>query len=84
MFVQVKLVTERAAKVVTVPRQALYSIAGLTKLFKIENGAARLITFAPGPEQDGFVEVPGGLLQSGDRVAINELAALTNGMKVKQ
>lgn len=84
MFVQVRLVTERAAKIVTVPRQALYSIAGLTKLFKIENGAARLITFVPGPEHDGFVEVPGGLLQSGDRVAINELAALTNGMKVKQ
>ena len=84
MFVQVKLVTERASKVVMVPRQALYSIAGLTKLFKIENGEARLITFTPGPEQDGFVEVPGGVLQNGDRVAINELAALTNGVKVKQ
>ena len=30
------------------------------------------------------IEVPGGLVQNGDRVAINELAALTNGMKVKQ
>ncbi len=84
MFVQVKLVTEKATNVVTVPRQALYSIAGLTKLFKIENGTARLITFVPGPEVDGMVEVPAGLLQNGDRVAINELAALTNGMKVRQ
>ena len=83
MFVQVRLVTERAAKIITVPRQALYSIAGLTKLFKIENGAARLVTFVPGFEQDGFVEIPGGLLQSGDRVAINELGALTNGAKVR-
>jgi len=84
MFVQVKLVTERAANVVTVPRQALYNIAGLTKLFKIENGVARLVTFVPGPEQDGFVEVPGGLVKNGDRVAINELAALTDGAKVRQ
>ncbi|MBL8239796.1 MAG: efflux RND transporter periplasmic adaptor subunit [Bryobacterales bacterium] len=84
MFVQVKLVTERAASVVAVPRQALYSIAGLTKVFKIENGVARLITFVPGPEVDGMVEVPAGLLQNGDRVAINELPALTNGMKVRQ
>jgi len=84
MFVQVRLVTERAAKIITVPREALYSIAGLTKLFKIENGAARLVTFVPGPEQDGFVEVPGGLLQNGDRVAISELGALTEGAKVRR
>ncbi len=84
MFVQVKLVTDRGAKVVTVPRNALYPIAGLTKLFKIENGTARLITFVPGPEIDGFVEVPGDLLQNGDRVATSELPALTNGAKVKQ
>lgn len=84
MFVQVKLVTDRGAKVVAVPRNALYSIAGLTKLFKIENGTARLITFVPGPEIDGFVEVPGDLLQNGDRVATSELPALTNGAKVKQ
>lgn len=84
MFVQVRLVTERAARVVTVPLQALYSIAGLTKLFKIENGVARLITFSPGPEWDGFVEVPGGLLKNGDRVAVSELGALTDGVKVRQ
>jgi membrane fusion protein (multidrug efflux system) len=84
MFAQVNLVTERGARVVTVPRQALYSIAGLTKLFKIESGTARLLTFVPGPETEGQVEVPGGLLQAGDRVAVSELAALTNGAKVRQ
>jgi len=84
MFVQVRLITERSAAVVTVPRQALYSIAGLTKLFKIENGVARLITVVPGPEENGFVEIPGDGLKNGDRVAITELGALTNGAKVRQ
>jgi membrane fusion protein (multidrug efflux system) len=84
MFVQVKLVTERAAEVVAVPRNAIYSVAGLTKVFKVENGTAKLVTFVPGPEVDGLVEVPGGLLAGGDRVATSELPALTDGMKVRQ
>lgn len=84
MFVQVRMITERDAKIVTVPRQALYSIAGLTKVFRIENGVAKQFTFVPGSEQDGWVEVPGGLLQNGDKVAISELGTLTNGVKVRQ
>jgi membrane fusion protein (multidrug efflux system) len=84
MFVQVKLVTEAAAKVVTVPRQAIYSVAGLTRVFKIANGAATAVTFVPGLEQDGWVEVPGGVLNDGDHVAVSELAALTNGAKVRR
>jgi RND family efflux transporter MFP subunit len=84
MFVQVNLVTERGAKIVTVPKNAIYSIAGLTKMFKIENGVAKQITFVPGPEKDGFVEVPGDLLKNGDAVATSELPSLTNGAKVRQ
>lgn len=83
MFVQVTLVTERGAKSVAVPRRAIYSIAGLTKVFKIENGTARLVTFVPGPEVDGMVEVPGGLLQNGDKVAVSDLAVLTDGARVR-
>ncbi|MBM3765187.1 MAG: efflux RND transporter periplasmic adaptor subunit [Acidobacteria bacterium] len=84
MFVQVKLVTEAASKVVAVPRQAIYSVAGLTRVFKISNGAAQAVTFVPGLEQDGWVEVPGGVLNDGDDIATSELAALTNGTKVRQ
>jgi RND family efflux transporter MFP subunit len=83
MFVQVKLVTQAAAPMVAVPRQALYSVAGLTKLFVIENGVARLVTFTPGMELDGWVEVPGDAVKPGDRVAISELGTLTNGTKVR-
>lgn len=83
MFVQVKLVTQAAAPMVAVPRQALYNVAGLTKLFVIENGTARLVTVSPGMEIDGWVEVPGGAVKPGDRVAISELGTLTNGTKVR-
>lgn len=83
MFVEVKLVTEAAAKMVAVPRQAVYSVAGLTKLFVVQNGAAKLVTFTPGIEADGWIEVPNGVVKPGDQVAVSQLGTLTNGTKVR-
>jgi len=83
MFVQVRLVTQAAAKMVAVPRQSIYSVAGLTKLFVIQNGVAKLVTFTPGAEIDGWVEVPNDVVQKGDQVATTQLGALTNGTKVR-
>ena len=40
MFVQVRLVTARDASVVAVPQDALYYVAGLTKIFAIRDGKA--------------------------------------------
>ncbi|MBM3785644.1 MAG: efflux RND transporter periplasmic adaptor subunit [Acidobacteria bacterium] len=84
MFAEIRLVTQQASQAVMVPKQAVYSIAGLNRLFKIEGGAAKAIPFTPGIEHDGMVEVPGGVLADGDRVAISELSTLTNGTKVRQ
>lgn len=84
LFVQVKLTTEKAAKIVTIPRQALYSVAGLTKAFRVEGGTAKLVLIPPGLEENGWVEVPAGSISAGDRVAISELATLTDGAKVRQ
>ncbi len=83
MFVQVRLVTQAAAKMVAVPRQSIYSVAGLTKLFVIQNGVAKLVTFTPGAEIDGWVEVPNDVVKKGDQVATTQLGALTNGTKVR-
>ncbi len=83
MFVQVRLVTQAAATMVAVPRQSIYSVAGLTKLFVIQNGVAKLVTFTPGSEVDGWVEVPNNVVKKGDQVATTQLGALTNGTKVR-
>ncbi|MBI4875155.1 MAG: efflux RND transporter periplasmic adaptor subunit [Acidobacteria bacterium] len=82
MFVQVRLVTELSASVVAVPREALYTVAGLTKLFVIRGGKAVEIRCAPGEEIDGWMEIPGGLIHAGEPVAVSDLAKLVNGAPV--
>lgn len=82
MFVQVRLVTERAAQTVMVPKQALYNIAGLTKVFAIRNGRAVEFRIAPGREHDGWVEVPSDQIHDGDQIAISNVPMLVNNSEV--
>ncbi|MDP2999633.1 MAG: efflux RND transporter periplasmic adaptor subunit [Bryobacterales bacterium] len=82
MFVQVRLVTARDASVVAVPKEAVYTVAGLTKIFVIRDGKAVEIRLTPGLEVDGWVEAPGGLVRAGELVATSNLAALVNGAPV--
>ncbi len=81
-FVQVKLATRNTQIVNLVPKQAIYSIAGLTKIFVIRDGKARELRFQPGAEVSGFTEVPGDLLKAGDRVATSSLSTLFDGRTV--
>ena len=81
-FVQVKLAMRNSQSVNLVPRQAVYAIAGLTKVFVIRQGKAVEIRFQPGSEMNGFTEVPGDELKAGERVAISGLDALFNGRQV--
>jgi RND family efflux transporter MFP subunit len=83
MFVQVRLVTERAVSVVVVPKAALYSVAGLTKLFVIRDGKAVETKAPPGREHDGWVEVPAEQVKPGEPVAVSDVALLVNGAPVK-
>ena len=82
MFVQVRLVTARDASVVAVPKEAIYAVAGLTKIFVIRDGKAVEIRLSPGQEVDGWVEAPGGVVRAGELVATSNLAALVNGAPV--
>ena len=82
-FVQVKLVTRRADAVVMVPKNSIYSVAGLSKVFVIRNGKAVEVRIAPGAEVDGWAEAPAGAIQPGEAIAVSNLLNLINGAAVK-
>lgn len=84
MFVQAKLVTSAAAKLMAVPKAAVYNVAGLSKVFVIANGRASEKRFVPGQDLGGFIEVPGDQVVAGDLVAITQLPMLTNNTQVRQ
>lgn len=83
MFVQVKLVTNRDASVVAVPKEALYTVAGLTKLFVIRNDRAIERRVPPGADLGGWIEVPSDLVSPGDKIAVSDVPSLTDGVKVR-
>ncbi len=82
-FVQVKLVTEKASQVVMVPKSAVFSVAGLNKVFVVRNGKVVEVRMPPGYEEDGWAEVPAGAVQPGEKVAVSNLLNLVNGSPVK-
>jgi RND family efflux transporter MFP subunit len=83
MFVQVDLVLAANAQVVAVPKRALYTVAGLTKMFVIRNGKAVELKVTPGQDLGDFVELPSGTVQAGEPVAVSSLTQLINGSPVR-
>lgn len=81
-FVQVKLITDGKFPVVAVPHDALYTVAGLNKLFSIENGKAIERKIDTIIASNGWVELPAGLIPAGVEVAVSNLAQLTDGAPV--
>ncbi len=82
-FVQVKLVTRKSDAVVMVPRTAVYSVAGLNKVYVIRNGKAVEVKMAPGVEIEGYAEAPAGSVQAGEPIAVSNLLNLVNGAAVR-
>jgi RND family efflux transporter MFP subunit len=83
MFVQVQLVLSRNNQVVVVPPQAVYSMAGLTKVFVIRGGKVGEHKVTPGQQINGWIEIPGEEIKAGDRVAISGLSQLVHGAPVR-
>jgi RND family efflux transporter MFP subunit len=83
MFVQVKLVVSRNAPITVVPKQAVYTVAGLSKIFAINGNVAREIRFTPGETGEDWLEVPGDAIKPGETVAIDKLPLLTDGAEVR-
>ncbi|MCC6535927.1 MAG: efflux RND transporter periplasmic adaptor subunit, partial [Bryobacterales bacterium] len=83
MFVQVKIVMSKAMPITVVPTQAVYTIAGLSKLFTVEGGVVREIRFTPGQTGDDWIEVPDGSIQPGQTIAVTQLPVLSDGAAVR-
>lgn len=83
MFVQVLLAVNKGAEAVMVPKRALYNVAGLTKLFTIQDGRAVEHKIMPGLEVDDWVEVPREEIKPGDQVAVSAVTQLVQGTPVK-
>jgi RND family efflux transporter MFP subunit len=83
MFVQVQLVLAKSSEVVAVPKQAIYNVAGLNKIFVIRNGKAVEAKIDPGQDLGSWIEVPRDVVKPGDQVAVSGLARLVHGTPVK-
>ena len=81
MFVQVSVVAEKVTSVV-VPKHALYSVAGLAKVFAIRDGKVVEFKVRQSRPLGDLVAVDAQGLTGTDSVAVNNLAALVDGMKV--
>lgn len=82
-FVQVRLVTNKAYPVVAVPKDAVYTVAGLNKLFSIENGKAVEHKIPEILASNGMVEMPEGTIEAGATVAVSNIPMLTTGAPVR-
>lgn len=81
-FVQVRLVTDPAFRVVSIPRAAVYTVAGLNKFFTIEGGKAAEHRIPEILGGDGFVEIPPGIIEAGATVAVSSVPMLSDGVAV--
>ena len=81
MFAKSTLITAKDAPAVMVPRRAVQIIAGLNKVFVIENGRASERIVKTGASDGDLIEVIEGV-RSGENVATNNLDKLQEGSAV--
>jgi RND family efflux transporter MFP subunit len=82
MFVQVRLILARGVETIVVPKQAVYSVAGLTKVFSVKEGKLVEHKVTPGEPLGDWITVPAGTLNPGDPVVVSNLPQLFNGQPV--
>jgi RND family efflux transporter MFP subunit len=83
MFVQVRLILARGVPAVVVPKEAVYTVAGLTKVFVVDNGKLSERRVAPGEMVGDWMEVPKDQIPTGAQVVVGNLAQLSDGQPVR-
>lgn len=81
MFAKSSLITAAAAPAVMVPNKAVVTVAGLTKVFVIENGKAAERIVKTGASDGDMIEIREGVA-SGETVATSNLDKLQTGAVV--
>ncbi|HMC27973.1 MAG TPA: efflux RND transporter periplasmic adaptor subunit [Verrucomicrobiae bacterium] len=76
------LILEKGVPVPTVPLDSVINFAGVTKVFVIESGVARVRAVQTGRIRDGLQEILSGL-REGELVAISGQTKLFDGAKVR-
>ncbi len=82
LFAKVSLLVEKQSSAVMVPANALINFAGLTKLFVIQDGRAVERIVKTGIQDGGYVEILEGA-KVGERIAVDMLSRLSNGVAVQ-
>lgn len=83
-FAETDIVVDNEDKALVVPREAIAELAGVTKLFVVEQGVARAIPVRKGVEGSGWVEVLGEVPPDATVVTTGQvaLALLADGTAV--
>lgn len=83
MFAKSQLITAPSATAIMVPQRAVAHVAGLTKIFVIENGKANERLVKTGDTDGEMIEIKEGL-KEGEIVATSNLDKLSTGSLAKQ
>jgi RND family efflux transporter MFP subunit len=81
MFAKSQLITSKAAPAVMIPQRAVVTVAGLTKVFVIENGQAVERIVKAGATDGDLIEIAEGV-KSGENLATSNLEKLQTGTVV--
>jgi RND family efflux transporter MFP subunit len=80
-FAKGAILTQKDQNVLAVPQEAVSTLAGVSSVFVIEDGAVRQQNVALGAQQGNFVEIMDGL-KGNEILAASSLNEITTGMKV--
>jgi len=83
MFAKSQLVTNRAGTAVMIPTKAVYTVAGLNKVFVIENGKAAERLVKTGVTDGELIEILDGI-KEGEQVATSNVDKLQQGTVVSR
>lgn len=82
-FVQVRLLRAQQVETVVVPREAVSSVAGLSKVYVVRGAKAIAVKVNPGQQMENWVEAGTEEIKPGELVATSNVGQLSDGADVR-